>query len=250
MSYFNAIQEAIEQTERAQNVIRNYSAATFPWADVQKRTVISVWLLYIFGLATRDIATAGNREPILFMLADKICVEDKGRLLKFINEMHDLLPTGALEPLMKNKPDQWRGIIPSVHQTVRAWGELSQDYLELSRQNLDELTYRPDTKTFYCMIREFHPRKIHSKHPWNEVQATSIETLSTEDIVKSVDEDPIEGSRFFLPGDHAPATGISIIAGHHRIYVLYRRYINGRLQNTCINEHCSGDILVRFVEKW
>ncbi len=100
------------------------------------------------------------------------------------------------------------------------------------------------------MIKEFHPRKIDAKHPWNAIQLTSLKELSSEAMFAKNSEDPLSGSRFFLAeDDNGPATGVHIFTGHHRVYEFYRRYINEYLEQTCIEGHCNGDILLLFLEK-
>jgi hypothetical protein len=80
------------------------------------------------------------------------------------------------------------------------------------------------------------------------MQLESLKSTSVEFLVGYNTNDPISGHRFYLGSEDAPALGIAIIAGHHRIYELYRRFINGELSNTFINSNLGGDILVSFQE--
>ena len=125
-------------------------------------------------------------------------------------------------------------------------------YYQKSLKNLHLIEGHSGNK-FYCMIREFHPRKIYSKHVWNEIQAGPQRDRPTKDLVSYSELDPIAGHRFFTTDPiekHGPAVGIAIFAGHHRIYELYRRYLNDKLKNFKFEGEKNGNVKVIFEEAW
>ena len=130
------------------------------------------------------------------------------------------------------------------------WEKLSQKYFEETKRNIHPHLLRKDQKSFYFMVREFHPRKIDAKHPWNAIQLASLRELSTEEMFMKSSEDQFFGNRFLtLEDSKDQATGVRIFTGHHRVYEFYRRYINGELEAISIAGHSNGDLCLLFFEK-
>ena len=250
MQYFLKILNLLESTDRISQIIGKKTVLKFSWKDKERREIFQKWLKELQIFAITNPMQEGFREPLLFTLTDKIMLENKGKILLFLKDMGKNLTHPLLESLVKNKQEEWEQRIYVIIQELSTWQKVSEEYYMYGKKDLEELTKRPDIKTFYCMIKEFHPTKLIGKHPVNEVQLNSLETLSTEQIIETIQEDPISGHRFFLPGDDIPATGINILTGNHRIYILFKRYINGLLQNTCIKEHCNGEIFILLMEKY
>ena len=243
--FFNTLQI----TENVEKFVNSYTVISFPWEKIEFVNWIDMWINSLFNLAQKNPEQIGRREPFLFILSDKMIFENP-KLVKFIENLEKEVNNLEFGAQTKRKKNEWLVKLPIIKMKIMEWAALSQNFFELSIKDLEAMSERPNATTFFFLIREFHPRKIIGKHPLNESQMRSLEELSTKDILLSAEDDPFIGHRYFLPGDTGPATGIGLKTSHHRVYELYRRYINGSLENTCINEHCNGDIRVKFTEEW
>ncbi|MDP3729088.1 MAG: hypothetical protein Q8R18_06595 [bacterium] len=252
MSLFILIQQCLESTERAEKTIKNISVLKYEWENKEKKEIVYLWMKDIFSLLKKDPMKIGQIEPLLFVLADKIVLQNKSFLFKFLKDLNKYHTHLLLESWRASKEEEKKVMIEAIITAIIEWEKLSQSFFEDARRNLQLIEDRSNGKSLNFMIREFHPRKIDAKHPWNEIQLTSLRELSTEEILAKASEDPLSGFRFFITDDiriYGPATGIEIKSGHHRVYELYRRYINGLLEKTCFHQQCNGNILVLFLEK-
>ncbi len=252
MSIFTNIEQCLESTERAKETIKKTTVLKYQWNSKEKRDIINYWIRDLFSLLKKDPMSIPKREPLLFVLADKIILEDKSFLFNFLRDLKKYQTDPLLETWKASKEEEKKVMLEAVITALIEWESLSQSFFEDARRNLQLIEERPSRKSLNFMIREFHPRKIDGKHPWNEIQLLSLKELSTEDIFAKSSEDPMSGFRFFITEDikdYGPATGVKIKSGHHRVYELYRRYINGLLEKTSMQKQWNGDILVLFLEK-
>lgn len=241
MSNFNLILETLETTNRVASIIQKKPVLKFNWGSKSEREIISQWLKSLLKLAVKKPSNPPQMEPLLFSLVDKITLDNRGSILLFLSDMKKYLSHPNLIPLVtKNKEDVGK-ILDIILEELEEWQEISEKYFIESRKNLELVIKKSSSHVFYCMIKELHPRKLIEKHSWNEVQIRSIEPLSTEEIIKTIEKDTISGNRFFLQGDKAGlGTGIRILNGHHRLYVLYKKYINWQV---------NGETIIPFLEE-
>ncbi len=94
---------------------------------------------------------------------------------------------------------------------------------------------------FYARIKEFNPDyTMVIKHPINELQAKIQRGRTDQELLKLDIKDPITGGRSIRKYDNVelPGSLLTITQGHHRVYELYRRYLQGRI---------NGDIEVEII---
>jgi hypothetical protein len=241
MKNFVAITLALSHTE---NVERFLNGNTFEWSNKTKRVAVVNWLRSLSNL--HNLRKLPSLEPLLFVLVDKICFEERGRILDFlrlIKQEYSQINIGLFLPPLEE--------INLIISEILICETISQEYYTLSLQDLDSLSNRPSNSSFFCKVKEFHPRRLYTKHPWNEVQVSSLHSVSTKvlfDLVSNPEE-PLMGHRFFLGNEPGPALGIAILDGHHRIYELYKRFINNQLISEKTTPESNGDILVLVIEK-
>lgn len=243
MKYFNQINVALATTE---NIERFLPSKSFEWSNKAKRDAVNIWINSLYNLSIKRIENPPYLEPLLFVLADKICLEKRGSLFKFLKYLVDdysNIPNYSTFLVSLDK-------IKFTINRILEWETLSESFFKLSKRGLNSLSYRPSSSTFFCKIKEFHPRRLYIKHPWNEVQLSNIHSLSTKNILELINDEPLLGHRFFLGSESAPALGIGIMDGHHRIYELYSRFINYQLVFIETMSGSNGDIQVLVVEKW
>ncbi len=242
---FNDVLTAIGYTERAERIIRGASVARFEWRDRQTVQIIVQWLLELFKLAS--LRPEKPVEPVLFSLSDRISVNNDGFLRGFIDNVRVMLPQLPSVLEVSNKDELfWNGILGSLLESIDVWSKLSNEFYVRGMEGLYELPF-PIGNKFYCAVKEFHPRRLDVVHPLNERQLSGQRRRPSADLLKIDPNDPISGQRFWRPGDRAMSSGIRIQAGHHRLYELYRRYINGILEGLCVGNRCGGDLLIEFV---
>src|SRR3989344_6162575 len=102
---------------------------------------------------------------------------------------------------------------------------------------LEHLPLPSSADYFYVFVKELNPVQTRYLHPFVPSQLARQKERSTEDLLKYDSLDPITGMRQFAAKDNTafPGSYLRIIAGHHRTFELYRRFINGEL---------SGDTLL------
>lgn len=242
MAYFKRILDLYGQTEIVEKLIKSSSAKNFPWDNKSFKSPVLNWIKSLFSLSS-TLSEGYQLEPLLFSLVDHIYLEDNRRLYLFLKD----LKLNLSEISQLDSSDFTSDYLAIIIYSLDRLFSNSQTFYELSMKNFDIIGERKE-KQFYCLIREFHPRRLYIKHSWNITQLESLKSVSTEFLVNYNADDPIRGHRFFIGSEDAPALGIAIIAGHHRIYELYRRFIRGELSKTFINNKHGGDILVIFQE--
>ncbi len=243
MHLFNQINLALSDTENVERFLTN---KPFDWSNKTKRLAVSKWLKSLYNLSTKNIENPPNLEPLLFVLSDKICIEEKGRIFIFLRSLLKDYYNIPNSPTFLLHTDMINFIISRVLH----WETISQNFYDLSTKGLSSLSNRPSASTFFCKIKEFHPRRLYTKHPWNEVQVLSIRSLSTKTIINLINEEPIFGHRFFLGLEPGPAFGIALLDGHHRVYELYKRFINAQLTSQGTSFGTNGDTQIQAFEKW
>lgn len=116
-------------------------------------------------------------------------------------------------------------------------------------RHLRDLKLHPYKTRFYVKIKELNPDYTLSVvHPTNEKQAEIQRNRTTEELLRLDIKDPITGAREFRRGDNLKYAGSSVIAtnGHHRLYELYRRFLQGRINGNNLVEFM---IDTKFIEK-
>jgi len=105
--------------------------------------------------------------------------------------------------------------------------------------HLKKLPQHSDTEKFYVMAKELNLNRHFLQHPINEVQLRNQIDRSNEELVYYDILDPIAGHRIFDSADSSlyPGSVIVIKNGHHRLFEIYRRYLQERIK---------GDALVQF----
>lgn len=99
-------------------------------------------------------------------------------------------------------------------------------------QHLINLKIHQMKTRFYVKVRELNPDStLIIKHPINEKQAELQRIRSNEELLKIDPKDPISGGRENRKGDdyNYPGSLVVVTQGHHRLYEIYRRYLQGRI---------------------
>lgn len=94
---------------------------------------------------------------------------------------------------------------------------------------------------FYVKVIELNPDlTLVLKHPINESQAALQRVRSTRDLFKLDQKDLIKGDRENRKGDdyNYPGSLVIVTQGHHRLYEIYRRYLQSRI---------DGETLIEFI---
>lgn len=126
-------------------------------------------------------------------------------------------------------------LVINILEGIGTWNEIKETKITpFERGNifLQKLPLPPSSNTFYAYVKELNPKTtLKCKHPLNEKQLLGQRQRSTEELIKYDNVDPIIGVRFFRLHDtgNAPGSGILVEGGHHRLYELYRRYLQGEL---------------------
>ncbi len=124
MSLFIQIQQCLESTERAEETIRNTSVLKYQWSNKEKKEIIYFWIKDLFSLIKKDPLKIGQREPLLFVLADKIGLDNKSFLLNFLRNLKDYQE----HPLLKDwkfsnkiKEEEKKVMIESIIPALLNW---------------------------------------------------------------------------------------------------------------------------------
>ncbi len=108
-------------------------------------------------------------------------------------------------------------------------------------EHLEDLPIHKDENKFYAKVKEFNAEKtLVMKHPLSEIQMKIQRKRTTKELINPDLKDPISGHRQFRTKDDSrfPASKIIVTNGHHRLYELYRRYLQDKI---------NGDLLVTFI---
>jgi len=205
--------------------------------------VFLLWADSLLILKEKNFDSPPNIEPLIFTYADY--VERSAQGLTFSQRLSDL---GVLvqksPPKLKRRNDAPQ-MVRLAKEICEGLVKLSVSFLNASFQGVDSiLKVQAPGGGFYCLAREFHPSRLVVKHPWNVVQARIQRNRSVEKLLSFDESDPLRAERFILGGG---LYGIKILDGHHRIYEIYRRFVNGLLEDVNIGGRSGGDILVRFI---
>lgn len=132
----------------------------------------------------------------------------------------------------------------TITKRIEYWLETIKPKIEEIRKgnrHLRNLKLHPYKTRFYVKVKELNPdHTMLMIHPINEKQAAIQRNRTTEKLLLSDRKDPVTGARGFRSGDDPAYPGSQVIVtnGHHRLYELYKRYLQGRV---------SGDTLVEFM---
>jgi hypothetical protein len=205
-------------------------------------SVFLVWADSLLTLKEKNFDSPPNIEPLLFTYSDYL--ERSAQGFTFLKRLSDLeVFVQKFPPKLKRRND--------AVQMVRLSKEICEGIVKLSVYFLSESFHGVDSILrvqapggFYCLVREFHPSRLVVKHPWNAVQAKIQRNRSIEKLLSYDESDPLRAERFMLGGN---LYGIKILDGHHRVYEIYRRFVNGLLNDVNLEGRSGGDILVRFI---
>ncbi len=134
--------------------------------------------------------------------------------------------------------------IVSIIRLILAWlKNVRQKSEEVAAGNnhLKDLKLHPKNTRFYAKVKEFNPDYTEEMvHPINEHQKAIQRKRTTEELLKLDVNDPITGARNYRKGDDYfyPGSKLIVSQGHHRLYELYIRYLQGKLE---------GNTLVEFI---
>ena len=165
----------------------------------------------------------------------------KKDLLEFLDRIHlqqDFFKP-ALAKIISEKS-------PFIKSSLNAWhdnifkNKIAQ-FIE-GNQHIKHLPVHNDPDRFYIMVKELNPLKLIVRHPLTEIQAASQAERAESALLSFDEKDPIIAARVWAAGDrgNAPGSCIRIIDGHHRIYEIYRRYLQGRIDGNALIEAVKG----------
>jgi len=206
-------------------------------------SVFLLWADSLLALKEKSFDSPPNIEPLIFTYADY--VERSAQGFTFLKRLSDLeILVQKAPPKLKKRKDAVQ-MVRLSKEICESLVKLSLSFLNSSFQGVDSiLRVQAPGGGFYCLAREFHPSKLVVKHPWNVVQAKIQRGRSVEKLLSYDESDPLRAERFPLGGD---LYGIKILDGHHRVYEIYRRFVNGLLDNVVLEGRSGGDILVKFI---
>jgi len=151
--------------------------------------------------------------------------------------------------LMKLPPHQSvedvNNVIDEIVKGLKRWERIVRERVEIVKEgneHLEDIPTHPNSDIFYVKAMELNPYStMETKHSLRADQAERQAKRSTEDLIKFDPDDPIRGRRFWRPKDtgKAPASGLIISDGHHRLNEIYRRYLLGEI---------SGNTLIEIVK--
>ncbi len=151
----------------------------------------------------------GDREPrVLRLIAE---VKDLRMLLSQITFPHE----------------QER--IARICNEIKTWEQLLHGILaHPSNGTLKDLPQSKNPQFFLAFIKELSPITIQVKHQINELQWKDAHERATTELMKYDPTDSIAGYRQFGENDNPafPGSRIVLTAGHHRVFELYRRFLN------------------------
>lgn len=195
-------------------------------------------------IANLDILlSAKDRDPRLL----KLVVEVEG-LRNFLNNLMIALKEPAYFTMFVRK--KGAGTLMKINQALERimrgmdeWVMVAEEKMRahqkttITNEYLRELPKPVSSDYFYIMVKELNPVQTRYLHPFDSHQLERQQARSTEDILKFDAEDPITGMRQYAAGDNAtfPGSSLRILAGHHRTFELYRRFLQGKI---------SGDLLL------
>ena len=106
MSIFTNIEQCLESTERAKETIKKTTVLKYQWNSKEKRDIINYWIRDLFSLIKKDPMSIPKREPLLFVLADKIILEDKSFLFNFLRDLKKYQTDPLLETWKASKEEE------------------------------------------------------------------------------------------------------------------------------------------------
>lgn len=139
-----------------------------------------------------------------------------------------------------------------IVKTIEDWLELIKPKIEEVRKgnhHLRDLKLHPYKTRFYVKVKELNPNyTMLMIHPINEKQAAIQRNRTTEELLLLDRKDPVTGARGFRSGDNPAYPGSQVIVtnGHHRLYELYRRYLQGRVNGNTLVEFMIDE---KFIKK-
>jgi|GEM_PF-6776750 len=204
--------------------------------------VFLFWADSLLALKEKNFDSPPNIEPLIFTYADYL--ERSAQGFTFLKRLSDLeILVQKNPPKLKKRKDAPQ-MVRLAKEICEGLVKLSLSFLNASFSGVDSvLRIQAPGGGFYCLTREFHPARLTTKHPWNSVQAKIQRNRSVEKLIGFDESDPLRAERFML-GDGF--YGIKILDGHHRVYEIYRRFVNGLLNDVVVENRSGGDILVRF----
>jgi hypothetical protein len=206
-------------------------------------SVFLAWADSLLALKEKNFDSPPNIEPLIFTYADYL--ERSAQGFTFSQRLFDLsILVQKSPPRLKRRTDAVQ-MVRLSKEICEDLVKLSLSFLNASFQGVDSiLKVQAPGGGFYCLAREFHPARLTTKHPWNVVQAKIQRNRSVEKLLSYDESDPLRAERFMLGGN---LYGIRVLDGHHRIYEIYRRFVNGLLDDVILEGRSGGDILVRFI---
>lgn len=206
-------------------------------------SVFLVWADSLLALKEKNFDVLPNIEPLIFTYADYL--ERSAQGFTFLQRLTDLsVLIQKSPPKLKRRNDAVQ-MVRLSKEICEGLVKLSLSFLNASFHGVDSiLKIQPPGGGFYCLAREFHPSRLVVKHPWNVVQAKIQRNRPVEKLLGFDESDPLRAERFVLGNN---LYGIKVLDGHHRVYEIYRRFVNGLLDDVLIENRSGGDILVRFI---
>lgn len=206
------------------------------WTSENKKYVKN-----LLGLLDLLVKGQSDNPQILKLIKEVVGLED---FLKSILKAYGAEPSRALSRLPSeillgevnrrvedviNLLDKWKN---TIEEKVSIVG--------MGNKHLLDLPLHKYLNKFYVKVKELNPTTLQTKHPLNSQQAEMISKLPNEKLMKYNTDDPISGRRDFRKHDdfNYPGSQIIISTGHHRVFEIYKRYLQGKI---------DGDELIEFL---
>ena len=128
-----------------------------------------------------------------------------------------------------------------IIKALKEWYNLAKKRIERAGDNnkhLRDIPQHSNQKKFYAKIMEFDPKRTIGLHPLTHQQMEAQSSRTNKDIILFDEKDPISGYRVFSKNDDIryPGSIIFIVNGHHRLYELFMRYLQGRIDGNTLVE--------------
>ncbi len=194
-------------------------------------------------LSLLDLLVKGqNDNPKIIKLIKEVAgLED---FLRRVLRAYEIEPSRALSRLpseiliaeVNRRVEDVIGLLDKWKHTIE--GKVS--IVGKGNEHLVNLPLHKYLNKFYVYVKELNPVTLETRHPLNPQQAEMISKLSNEKLMKYNNEDPISGRRDFRKHDdfNYPGSQIIISTGHHRVFEIYKRYLQGKI---------DGDELIEFL---
>lgn len=194
-------------------------------------------------LSLLDLLVKGQSDnpQIIKLIKEVVGLED---FLKVVLRAYETEPSRALSRLPSEiLLEEVNRRVEDVINLLDKWKHTIEEKVSIvgrGNEHLVNLPLHEYRNKFYVYVKELNPTTLQTRHPLNPQQAEMVSKLSNDSLMKYNKEDPLSGRRDFRKYDDFmyPGSQIIILTGHHRVFEIYKRYLQGKI---------DGDELIEFL---